>query len=420
VRFLPLAVGLLLTGFLAHAPGAHAARPLGLPQGKAVLFAVEADRGTLTRVEGSKDRFVLTLGSLPTQAVWFTDRPARQSGSVALGPFFSAWKGLGFRSDPPNAVISITGGKKRSDAVTVELGKPRYDKRTRTVRFGVRMLRTLSAGLAHIGPRLDKALPATFGATALFIDDSTTAPPTYCDTTAQLDLLPALGYQLSGYERADGHLVSALEYPTLDALIGDTFGSYGTIGFGLPNLTAPSGLQYDVCTDGAFPLRSEGDYDGRSECAMGQISMFAQPYTPSGWVPADGRTLQSDQSSLDDVIGSAFGGDGTTTFDVPKIPGVGGLKAYICANGTLWDDGGPFVTCRLSQIALFASFNLPENYASTSGQIVSIDQQSALFSLIGTMFGGDGNEYFMLPNLPPPYPGTRYGLCTAGTYPVRA
>ena len=42
----------------------------------------------------------------------------------------------------------------------------------------------------------------------------------------------------------------------------------------------------------------------------------------------------------------------------------------------------------------------PQGWALCNGQILSIAQNTALFSLLGTNFGGDGQTNFGLPNLP--------------------
>ncbi len=41
----------------------------------------------------------------------------------------------------------------------------------------------------------------------------------------------------------------------------------------------------------------------------------------------------------------------------------------------------------------------PQGYAFCQGQLMSISQNAALFSLLGTQFGGDGRSNFGLPNL---------------------
>jgi microcystin-dependent protein len=53
----------------------------------------------------------------------------------------------------------------------------------------------------------------------------------------------------------------------------------------------------------------------------------------------------------------------------------------------------------LGEIRLF-SFNFaPKGWAFCNGQLLPINQNTALFSLLGTTFGGDGRSTFALPNL---------------------
>lgn len=47
-----------------------------------------------------------------------------------------------------------------------------------------------------------------------------------------------------------------------------------------------------------------------------------------------------------------------------------------------------------------AAFNFaPQNWALCQGQILAISQNTALFSLLGTTYGGNGTSTFALPNL---------------------
>ena len=46
------------------------------------------------------------------------------------------------------------------------------------------------------------------------------------------------------------------------------------------------------------------------------------------------------------------------------------------------------------------SFNFPpRGWALCNGQLLPINQNQALFSILGTTFGGDGRTNFALPNL---------------------
>jgi microcystin-dependent protein len=53
----------------------------------------------------------------------------------------------------------------------------------------------------------------------------------------------------------------------------------------------------------------------------------------------------------------------------------------------------------LAEIHLFSFAFTPKGYAQCSGQLLPISQNQALFSLLGTTYGGDGRTTFALPDL---------------------
>ncbi|MFN3536185.1 MAG: phage tail protein [Brevundimonas sp.] len=53
----------------------------------------------------------------------------------------------------------------------------------------------------------------------------------------------------------------------------------------------------------------------------------------------------------------------------------------------------------MGQIMLTGFPFAPRNFAQCNGQTIAIAQNTALFSLLGTQFGGDGQNTFMLPDL---------------------
>ena len=55
----------------------------------------------------------------------------------------------------------------------------------------------------------------------------------------------------------------------------------------------------------------------------------------------------------------------------------------------------PFV----AEIRIFAGNFAPRNWAFCNGQLLQISQNTALFALIGTTYGGDGRTTMALPNL---------------------
>ena len=69
----------------------------------------------------------------------------------------------------------------------------------------------------------------------------------------------------------------------------------------------------------------------------------------------------------------------------------------------------------IAEIRIFAGNFTPRGWALCDGQLLPISQNTALFSLIGTIYGGDGRTTTALPNLQgraPMHPGHGPGLTT--------
>lgn len=67
----------------------------------------------------------------------------------------------------------------------------------------------------------------------------------------------------------------------------------------------------------------------------------------------------------------------------------------------------------IAEIRIFAGNFAPRSWAFCNGQLLPVSQNTALFSLIGTTYGGDGRSTTALPNLQgraPMHPGRGPGL----------
>jgi|SRR4051812_19889473 microcystin-dependent protein len=67
----------------------------------------------------------------------------------------------------------------------------------------------------------------------------------------------------------------------------------------------------------------------------------------------------------------------------------------------------------LGQIMIFAGNFAPRGWATCDGQLMAIAQNTALFSILGTTYGGNGQTTFALPDLrgrAPIHPGQGPGL----------
>ena len=110
---------------LAHAaPGtgqtAHA------KQSKAsVLFVFEGQTAQMAPVEGQDGAYTFTMPirTAKQPVIWFTDRPARDAGTLSMRNFVGLWSTPGtntFATDPPNvAIVYTSGGKQKTFIATM-------------------------------------------------------------------------------------------------------------------------------------------------------------------------------------------------------------------------------------------------------------------------------------------------------------
>lgn len=77
----------------------------------------------------------------------------------------------------------------------------------------------------------------------------------------------------------------------------------------------------------------------------------------------------------------------------------------------------------LGEIETFPFNFCPTGWSTVNGQILSINQNQALFALLGTTYGGDGQTTFALPTVKPIFSatGTPLQQCIAlqGIFPSR-
>lgn len=73
----------------------------------------------------------------------------------------------------------------------------------------------------------------------------------------------------------------------------------------------------------------------------------------------------------------------------------------------------------LGTVKLTAIDYVPEGYEPCNGKLLQINQEQAMFALLGIRFGGDGRSNFALPKLDSPFENLHYIICTRGMWPSR-
>ena len=178
---------------------------------------------------------------------------------------------------------------------------------------------------------------------------------------------------------------------------------------------------------------------------VGMVVPTGANFAGDGYLPAQGQlVLISDFPALFAAIGTHYGGDGVTTFALPDLNGrtivgasaqeplgtkfggdvsvtsselpvtAGGQGApvdnhqpslamnyLISVVGVFPSDDSGFAAAEadLGEVMAYAGTTIPQGWVIAAGQILQINQNQALFALLGTTYGGDGVRTFALPDL---------------------
>jgi microcystin-dependent protein len=94
---------------------------------------------------------------------------------------------------------------------------------------------------------------------------------------------------------------------------------------------------------------------------VGEIRMFSGNFAPAGWAFCEGQLVAiSDNSTLFNLIGTTYGGDGQNTFALPDLRGR--LPIHFGGGFTLAETGGAeTITLTTNQIAGHSHVSLASN-----------------------------------------------------------
>ncbi len=227
------------------------------------------------------------------------------------------------------------------------------------------------------------------------------------------------------------------------------------------NVQPSLAINHIIALQGTFPSRNKDDKG--LEPYLGEVDLFAGNFAPRGWAFCDGQILPIDQNqSLYALLGTTYGGDGRTTFALPDLrgrvavhPGTGdglssrqlgqkfgvddvtltvnqlpahghniehpwlgnlategaggnqshtivqpslGLNHTITTQG-IYPSRDKGLDSFIAEIDLFAGNFAPRSSLFPDGQLLPVADNEALFSLIGTTYGGDGRTNVALPDL---------------------
>jgi microcystin-dependent protein len=185
----------------------------------------------------------------------------------------------------------------------------------------------------------------------------------------------------NGFLPADGRLMSIAQNTALFSLIGTTYGGNGVTTFALPDLRGRSAI-------------GTGQGPGLSSQTLGEIIGTETGVLTVNQIPAHHHTLPAGGNTLDAGGGQPFSIMQPTTA-LNYIIALEGIYPPHNSALPLVANAEPF----LGEVDLFAGNFAPQGWALANGQLLSISQNTALFSLLGTTYGGNGVTTFALPDL---------------------
>lgn len=149
-----------------------------------MLFSLTSDRVRFD--DRTATSATLVMLDVDDHAIWFTDRPVRDSGVQPTAELAANWDpGQSFATDPPNAALVLhepaTTASGATDTLVAEIVAVDYDPAQRTFEADLRLLgdedaESLSGNLASHGERNDATWPDEAQQASLFIDSTCTYP----------------------------------------------------------------------------------------------------------------------------------------------------------------------------------------------------------------------------------------------------
>jgi len=242
-----------------------------------------------------------------------------------------------------------------------------------------------------------------------------------------------------GWAACNGQLLAINQNQGLFALIGTTYGGNGQTNFALPDLRS----RMPVMEGGGLTLGTKVGTESETlnitqlpahahvvtGLTLGAAAGAATLRSPANAVPAlEARGVTAPYSSN---ASSAMSEQAISGF-APVLSSVGGsqphtnLAPYLAlhyvialqgmfpsASGGLDPNRTPYV----GEITMVAYDTVvPDGWVPCSGQLLPLSQNTALFSLLGTYYGGDGKATFALPNLNGKTPIMHGDSTTGSTY----
>lgn len=183
-----------------------------------------------------------------------------------------------------------------------------------------------------------------------------------------------------GFAFADGQLLSIAEHEMLFSVIGTTYGGDGVASFALPDLRGRT-------------IVGAGTGNGLSPLAVGQTVGASSSTLTDAQMPGHYHVLPDGRPAISDGLSAPIDNHQPSLALTYLIATTGIYPGRDCCLPVGEE------TPVLGEITAFAGNYAPAGWTFADGRLLAISQNAALFSLLGTTYGGDGRTTFALPDL---------------------
>ncbi|MFN7937822.1 MAG: tail fiber protein [Bryobacteraceae bacterium] len=216
----------------------------------------------------------------------------------------------------------------------------------------------------------------------------------------------AFNFAPPGFVMCAGGTIPIAQNTALFSIIGTSFGGDGKTTFGVPDLRSRAPRH----RTSSNPIGSAAGVE-QVQLQAGQLAQHTHPIQATS-AAATATTPQGNVLSAGNPRGIAvYAPPGTASGLAEHAIGQTGgasphtnIQPYLAMNYLLTTtglypsppaDNEPF----MGEIRIFPWGVIPSGWAQCNGQVLAIGASQALFSLLGTMYGGNGISTFQLPDL---------------------
>ena len=222
-------------------------------------------------------------------------------------------------------------------------------------------------------------------------------------------------YEPAGFVFCDGDVLNIVDHPNLFALFGTSYGGDGITTFAVPDMRSRA------------PIHKSADFlvgeTGGTESVtltVPQLPAHTHPLTAAtnlASISAPQDTLLAESSQINMYVAD----DPSVSLAPTSISPLGGsqphenMQPFLAMNFIIATEAGAVTGPYVGELRVFPylSNQAPTGWAWCQGQLIPISQNTALFSILGTFYGGDGKSTFALPDLQGAIPigeGQGFGL----------